>query len=193
MSDREPVFRVPAACLAIIAVMLAVHLLQIFGWINAEAFAVQPVAFWAQLSLHQIITLFTYQFLHAGWIHFFMNAMMLLAFGSAMIRLVGSPRFVIFYLGCGVIAAFAYLCVYPDSPAYLVGASGAISGVMGFVLWHLVREPHRRVRLIIALVISQVILVVAGSSLLGGEIAWLAHAAGFACGIIAALCYKDRV
>lgn len=193
MSDREPVFNAPLSCIILLCLMLFAHLLQLFGIIDAAVYSVQPQEFWrAPLALHSIVTLFTYQFLHAGWLHLGVNTMMLLAFGSGMIRIVGSARFIIFYLVTGMLAALAHLLIYPESDGYLIGASGAISGAMGFVLWRMIRQPRKRMQLLFAIIITQLILMASGSALLGGDIAWAAHLAGFAVGIAASLVLRHK-
>jgi membrane associated rhomboid family serine protease len=83
-------------------------------------------------------------FLHGGWEHLIGNAIFLWVFGNNIEDVMGAPRFVAFYLICGLAAAAAHVVVSPASPIPTVGASGAISGVMGayFVLF-----PRVRVRM----------------------------------------------
>lgn len=174
--------------------MLVVHLLQQFGGINTENYSLQPIAFWqAPLALHSLVTLFTYQFLHASWMHFGVNALMLLAFGSAMARMTNGPFFILFYLCCGVAAALAHIMVYADQAGYLLGASGAVSGAMGFVLWLSIQNKKRQLQLLLLIVIIQPILALASGDLLGGEIAWLAHVAGFITGVIGAIWWRRKI
>jgi len=84
-------------------------------------------------------------FLHGGWEHLIGNAIFLWVFGNNIEDVMGAPRFVAFYLLCGLAAAAAHVLVEPASPIPTVGASGAISGVMGayFVLF-----PRVRVRML---------------------------------------------
>lgn len=84
-------------------------------------------------------------FLHGGWGHLLGNALFLWVFGNNIEDVMGAPRFLAFYLLCGLAAAAAHVAVDPASPVPTVGASGAISGVMGA---YLVLFPRVRVRML---------------------------------------------
>jgi membrane associated rhomboid family serine protease len=73
-------------------------------------------------------------FLHGGWMHILGNALFLWIFGRAIEDVMGPMRFLGFYLLCGLVASAAQIVVNPSSPVPTVGASGAISGVMGAYL-----------------------------------------------------------
>ena len=73
-------------------------------------------------------------FLHGSWMHILGNALFLFIFGRAIEDVMGPGRFLLFYLFCGLVAAAAQIVVNPSSPVPTVGASGAISGVMGAYL-----------------------------------------------------------
>ena len=83
------------------------------------------------------VTLVTSMFLHGGFLHFGGNMLYLWIFGDNVEDRMGHGRFLVFYLLCGAAAAFAQMLMQPDSPVPMVGASGAIAGVMGayFVLY----------------------------------------------------------
>ncbi len=175
---------VPPGCAALILIMIAIGFLQLVLGYQLDDYALRPGDFMAApLAVHAIITLISYQFLHANALHLGVNVLMLLAFGSAMNRMVGTPRFILFYLLAGMLAALAHIAAYSDGVGALVGASGAISGVMGFVLWRIMRQPRRRLELLLLMLISQPVLAWAAGDMMGGEIAWLAHLAGFVFGI----------
>jgi membrane associated rhomboid family serine protease len=89
-------------------------------------------------------------FLHGGWMHIIGNAMFLWVFGNNVEDVVGRRRFLAFYLICGLAAAAAHIAVDPRSPVPTVGASGAVSGVMGA---YLVLFPKVRVRMLFIFVI----------------------------------------
>jgi membrane associated rhomboid family serine protease len=89
-------------------------------------------------------------FLHGGWMHIIGNAMFLWVFGNNIEDVVGRRRFLAFYLICGLAAAAAHVAVDPGSPVPTVGASGAVSGVMGA---YLVLFPKVRVRMLFFFVI----------------------------------------
>jgi membrane associated rhomboid family serine protease len=82
-------------------------------------------------------------FLHGGWGHLLSNALFLWVFGNNVEDSMGRGRFLAFYLICGLAAAAAHVLVEPSSPVPTVGASGAISGVLG---GYLLLYPRVRVR-----------------------------------------------
>ena len=152
-------------------------------------------------------TVFTSMFLHGGLMHAGSNMLYLWIFGDNVEDRMGHGRFVAFYLLCGVAAALAQTWVSPDSLVPMVGASGAIAGVMGgyFVLY----PKSRIVTLLPLIVFFQVIEVPAivflgiwflmqfvnglgsltvvsadGGAQLAGGIAFWAHVAGFAAGLV---------
>jgi membrane associated rhomboid family serine protease len=84
-------------------------------------------------------------FLHGGWGHLLGNLLFLWVFGNNVEDSMGRVRFLIFYLLCGVIAAASHVVLDPTSPVPTVGASGAISGVLGA---YLILYPHVRVRML---------------------------------------------
>src|SRR4030095_7327903 len=86
-------------------------------------------------------TLITSMFLHGSWSHVIGNMWYLWIFGDNVEDRVAHGRFLVFYLLCGIAAAYGQVLMSPDSVAPMVGASGAIAGVMGayFVLY-----PHSR-------------------------------------------------
>lgn len=92
----------------------------------------------------------TSMFLHGGWGHLLGNALFLWVFGNNIEDVMGHWRFLAFYLLCGLAAAGAHVLLDPTSPVPTVGASGAISGVMGA---YLVLYPRVRVRMLFIFVI----------------------------------------
>ena len=96
-----------------------------------------PLPFWS--------TLFTSMFLHGGWAHLGGNMLFLWIFGDNLEKVMGHVRFLIFYLVCGVAAAFAHIAFSASSSVPTVGASGAISGVLG---GHMLLSPKNRVRVL---------------------------------------------
>src|SRR5262249_49467959 len=95
-------------------------------------------------------TLVVSMFLHGGWFHLLGNMWFLWLFGDNVEDRLGRAGFLGFYLACGVIAALTQLAINPGSPAPMVGASGAISGVMGA---YVVMYPRAPVRVLAFLVI----------------------------------------
>jgi membrane associated rhomboid family serine protease len=90
-----------------------------------------------------LLTPLTSMFLHGGWAHLLGNSLYLWVFGNNVEDSLGRGRFLLFYLLCGLAAAFTHVMLSPTSPVPTVGASGAISGVLG---GYLVLYPRVRVR-----------------------------------------------
>jgi len=89
--------------------------------------------------------IFTAMFVHAGWVHVGGNMLFLWVFGDAVEDLLGHGKFLLFYLLCGIAAALTQTVSDPLSIAPMVGASGAIAGVMGA---YLVKFPRSRVEML---------------------------------------------
>lgn len=94
-----------------------------------------PGRFVAQVGVVPLTALFapvfTSMFLHGGWLHLISNVWTLFIFGDNVEDTLGHGLYLLFYLACGVVAAFAQMAVGPFSPVPMIGASGAIGGVMG--------------------------------------------------------------
>ena len=144
-----------------------------------------------------ILTIFSSMFMHGGLFHIGGNMLYLWIFGNNVEDTLGHARYLIFYLGCGAAAALAQTAIGPASPVPMVGASGAVSGVLGA---YLLLFPHARVTTLIVLgfffrlaqVPAVVVLglwiviqVVTGMLTLGatGGVAFFAHIGGFVAGI----------
>ena len=168
-----------------------------------EAWGTVPREFAAHRDLPPLIplpywsTLFTSMFLHGGWLHLGGNMLYLWIFGDNVEKAMGHLRFLIFYLVCGVIAGLSHILFSGASNIPSVGASGAISGVLG---GYLVLFPHNRVRVLTRAGIASVpaILVlglwiviqlisgvgsIAATSDTGG-VAYMAHIGGFVAGVV---------
>jgi membrane associated rhomboid family serine protease len=142
----------------------------------------------------------TSMFLHGGWMHLIGNMWFLWLFGNNVEDSMTRPRFVTFYLVCGIAAALAQVVAEPDSIVPMVGASGAISGVMG---GYLVLYPRVRVYTLLplgffittvalpawAMLIYWMVLQVGGGLMQnvaseGGGTAFWAHVGGFVAGVV---------
>lgn len=138
------------------------------------------------------LTLITYMFLHAGWMHLISNMAFLWVFGDNIEDAMGHVRFLVFYLICGMVAALAHAFMTPDKAAPLVGASGAGAGVIAAYLM-----LHPKVKVWI-LLFSRIPLRIPAMFVLGGwvavqlfsllsadddSVAWWAHIGGFAAGL----------
>ena len=158
----------------------------------------------------QASTLVTSMFLHGSWSHVLGNMWYLWIFGDNVEDRVGHGRFIIFYLLCGFAAAAGQTLMDPESTLPMIGASGAIAGVMGayFVLY-----PRSRVLTLIPLVIFWEVIEIPATFLLGfwflmqlfsagaiavtansagGGVAFMAHVAGFICGVGGIFVFRQR-
>lgn len=142
--------------------------------------------------------LVTSMFLHGGWAHVAMNAVGALAFGPPIARLLpgarGAAAFLAFYMVCGVIAVIGYALVHPTTQGPLVGASGAVFGLIGGALRLLGRRdgrirPLRDPRFLKTAGVLMALNAVTGliglaPGMEGAQIAWEAHAFGFVAGAL---------
>ena len=207
VSDVIPSRTTPFVTIGLIALNAFVFLhqltlsdrqLQIF----VETYGVVPAYFsW--------MTVLTSMFMHGGWLHFAGNMLYLWIFGDNVEDRFGHVRYLLFYVGSGAAAALAQTATSPSSLVPMVGASGAIAGVMGayFVLF-----PHSRVLAAIFIVFYMDLIEIPAIFFLGiwflmqffsgvgslgadaaqGGVAFWAHIAGFAVGAIAGLVWRAK-
>jgi membrane associated rhomboid family serine protease len=212
LRDTAVCRRVPLAVLALIALDALAFLhelrlpparldpfIELFGviparyvhpqWAAAEGYP----ADWRPLLVHM--------FLHGGWAHLLGNLWMLKIFGDNVEDRMGPGRFLLFYLLCGGAALAAHVGMERDSVLPVVGASGAIAGVMG-AYWAMF--PRARVVVLVPVIVFPLILEVPAPLFLGfwflgqlwsgslalsssafeGGVAWWAHAGGFVAGLL---------
>jgi membrane associated rhomboid family serine protease len=175
------------------------------GLVPAVLFGVKELPSQLQV-LPAELTIFTSMFLHGGWLHLLGNMLYLWIFGNNVEDAMGRGRFVVFYLVCGVAAAMAQSLPNPDSVVPMIGASGAIAGVLGA---YLLLHPQARVTVVIPIgfllypvnwpavvVLGIWFLLQIGSSLLitgeEGGVAWFAHVGGFIAGMALIPFFKRR-
>jgi membrane associated rhomboid family serine protease len=135
LSDVIPSRSTPFVTIGLIAVNALVFLHQLALPPRAlDAFVATYALIPAYFSLPTVVTS---MFLHGGWMHIIGNMLYLWIFGDNIEDRVGHGMFVVFYLGCGCVAAFLQVFFNPASTVPMLGASGAIAGVMGayFVLY----------------------------------------------------------
>jgi membrane associated rhomboid family serine protease len=152
------------------------------------------------------MTMLTSMFMHGGWMHLIGNMLYLWIFGDNVEDTMGHARFVAFYVLCGIAAALAQAVPDPDSTIPMVGASGAISGVLGA---YLLLFPHARVLVAIpfgfilhtARIPAGIVLVLwFGLQLLSsamtpagqGGVAFRAHIGGFIAGMLLMPLFRQR-
>lgn len=147
-----------------------------------------------------LANIFTSMFIHGGLFHLIGNMWFLWIFGDNVESAFGHWKYLIFYLLCGIGAALTQVLVNASSPIPMVGASGAIAGVLGT---YMVRYPHARVHVLIFIFIFITTIQVPAFYVLGfwflvqltnglgtlgidttGGVAWFAHVGGFTMGVI---------
>jgi membrane associated rhomboid family serine protease len=186
-APRQPMFQLPPATKALIvanvvvfAVMLVLpgglddRVSDLLGFVPARY---PSLNFWA------FVDPVTYQFIHAGFTHIAVNMLGLAAFGAGVEQRLGPPRFLVLYLVCGIVGAFAEYALDPAARDAMVGASAAISGLFGGIL----RFSIFRRGFWLLVVLWFAMNVVAGVSGMGAEgepVAWVAHIGGFVTGLL---------
>ena len=145
VQERQPIFNVPGAVLAMLVAMIAVHAGRQFldeqsgmWWLIALAFIPARYAGLAgELpggDVASVTSWVTHMFVHADMVHLTINSAWLLAFGSVICRRVGLMRFFAFTIASGIAGALLFLVIRPGLVAPVVGASGAVAGLMGGVM-----------------------------------------------------------
>jgi membrane associated rhomboid family serine protease len=139
LRSSERVYSRPVVTVTLIAVNMIVFLYQVMLGYHVDQF----VRDWGIIpdDLH-LITLFTSMFLHGGWLHLLGNMLFLWVFGRNLEDLIGGTRFLIFYVLCGLAAGAAQVLASFYSPGPIIGASGAIAGVMGA---YLIKFPRSQI------------------------------------------------
>lgn len=213
--DDNPIQRTPVVTYALIGMCIGAFFWQLgqddeavsysYGMVPAALFgyaelprSLQVIPPWA--------TLFTSMFLHGGWLHLGGNMLFLWIFGNNIEDLLGRGRFLVLYLGSGLAAALAQALTDPTSTIPMVGASGAIAGVLGA---YLITYPHANVHVFLWIIIVFTIVTVPAWILLGfwfamqvfsgleagrGEpgVAFWAHIGGFVAGVVLYLMLRPR-
>ena len=139
-------------------------------------------------------TLFTSLFLHGGFIHLLGNMLYLWIFGNNIEDSMGHGRFIVFYFLCGLVASLSQILFDPNARIPVIGASGAIAGILG---GYVVLFPRARVLTVVPLFIFIQLIWLPAIFVLGiwfiiqllnagagGGVAWFAHIGGFICGLV---------
>lgn len=210
LRSNVPRVTIPYAVSAIIAVNVLVflyvrnldphavtRLYHLFGVVPAR-FMEPDWAVWMGYPKTLGWPLVTYMFLHGGWLHLILNMWMLWLFGDNIEDVTGHGWFVLFYLLCGLAAVGAHMVFEGRSPMPVVGASGAVAGVLGA---YIVLYPHGRVLTLIPVFFFPFIFRIPASLFLGfwflvqvfsgvystvqgaQDVAWWAHVGGFLAGM----------
>ncbi len=215
LGDSVPRRRFPWVTYTLIAINVIVFLIELrYGprvQVLFQRYGVIPVRLWSWPEQPEVLlTLITSQFLHGGWYHIIGNMIYLWIFGDNVEDQMGHGRYLVFYLLSGVLAALAQAFMTPTSTIPSIGASGAISGVLGA---YMLFFPNARVVLGIPIFfylsvveipafialgywfISQYLnglLALATGALEVGGVAWWAHIGGFVAGLILGPLFRER-
>ncbi|MEZ5901422.1 MAG: rhomboid family intramembrane serine protease [Hyphomicrobium sp.] len=222
MSQRQPIFNVPFAVVVLLGIMIAVHLARLslneddaLWWLVALAFIPARYSGLANEipggDVASVTSFVSHMFVHADKVHLGINGAWLLAFGSVICRRIGGWRFVIFTLCCGFAGALLFLALHVGLMAPVIGASGAIAGLMGAVMrflfpaldsregWLLSKNPaaiplmplgatlrdRRAIAATTAFVALNLLAMIGfGSFSSVGTIAWEAHLGGYFFGLL---------
>ncbi len=218
LHDDNPTDSVPFVTLGVIAICVLVFLWQQtldvydedrvllgLGLIPAVLFGERVLPPALELVPAEL-TLVTSMFLHGGWLHLIGNMLYLWIFGNNIEDAMGHLRFIVFYLACGLVAVLAQAFQDPGSTIPTIGASGAVSGVLGA---YLLLYPRARVLVLVFLgffvttfrlqalyVLGFWFLIqalnAASTGPAGGGVAWWAHVGGFIAGALLIYLFRRR-
>lgn len=221
LHDTNPLknIRFQYVTVGLIALNAAIYVIFQTGWFvpqsdeNLMAFAVIPAKLLADpgggtaffttgtLIVPERLTLVTYMFLHGGWIHLVGNMLFLWVFGDNIEDAMGHFRFIMFYLMCGIFAAMTHAYMLPHSELPLIGASGAVAGVIAA---YLILHPRVKVwvlalwRIPIKITAAWALGIWIGAQVVSvifeGEeaVAWWAHVGGLLAGALLILFMRRR-
>jgi len=216
LHDNNPTSIIPLVTIAFIGLCILVFIWELpFGPATQQAFysygAIPAVVLGGKPLPPQLevvpawMTVITSMFLHGGWMHIIGNMLYLWIFGNNVEDAMGHVRFVVFYILCGIAAFLAHAMLQVNSEIPTIGASGAISGVLGA---YLLLHPHARVLVAIPLgffiyttrlpagivLVFWFVLQLLNSAFDKGEagVAWGAHVGGFVAGMLLIPFFKYR-
>jgi membrane associated rhomboid family serine protease len=216
LKDDNPTRSTPLVTIVLIAVNVLVFLYQVSLEVGGEQGARAGQAFVEEFGLvpcrltgacpsaldlpSPTLTIFTSMFMHGGLFHIGGNMLFLWIFGNNVEDTLGHGRYLVFYLACGLAAALAQTAIGPSSPIPMVGASGAVSGVLGS---YLLLFPHAHVTTLIILVRIPAVVVLGfwivlqvlnglGSFGASGGVAFFAHIGGFVAGMGLLFVFRPR-
>lgn len=211
--SREPIFNLPPVILALIGVCALVYVLQSWFLTTVQyqelmfraAFFPARYSNWVRLDIYAFTSPFTHTFLHGSLSHLAVNMIWLAIFGSPLANRLGNGRFLLFWAVTGLAAVWLHYMLHSSETVPLIGASGAISGMMGAAarfgfridrstgqpafagqLLRIVDVPRSRTVMVFLAVWMAVNLATGlGGAADADRIAWEAHIGGFLAGFFA--------
>jgi membrane associated rhomboid family serine protease len=217
LRDDNPTTLKPVTAVGLIVLCTLAFFWQLSLGVHVEAaiqsLGVVPAVLFGRHSLSAelaqvpaTLTIVTSMFLHGGWMHLIGNMLYLWIFGNNVEDSMGHGRFLVFYLVCGAVAVLAQALPAPDSTIPMIGASGAISGVLGA---YLLLYPHARVLVLIPFGFLSRLIYLPAMFVLGfwfllqllstlmadpnqPGVAFGAHAGGFVAGMLLVPLFKRR-
>ena len=220
LRDTTPSHSFPAITVLLIAINVLAFLYELSLGRALDVFIMQygavPLRFILAGQMEQVSTferffpLFTSMFLHGGWLHLGGNMLYLWIFGDNIEERLGRIRFLLFYLACGLAAALTQIYINPTSKIPMVGASGAVAGVLG---GYLLLFPHAHVLALIPILFFFQVVELPAVLFLGfwflmqflngavsitaadyatGGVAWWAHIGGFVSGMALGYVFPKR-
>jgi len=215
--DDNPHTVTPYVNYAVIGLCVLVFLWQFSlgdqaGQMAVYQFGLIPGALFGNVTIDgvsrpsDVLTVFTSMFMHGGWMHLLGNMLYLWIFGDNIEASLGHKRYLVFYLVCGVAAAIAQVLVAPNSDIPMIGASGAVSGILGA---YMMISPRANVKVFVLLIIFITVInlpafVVLGVWFLGQllsqsmadpnapGVAFMAHIGGFIAGAVLVFFFRQR-
>jgi membrane associated rhomboid family serine protease len=189
-APRQPIFTLPPMTKALLAANVVVcALMLVLPDATDDAidlllgFTPARYAAWSGLGWAALVDPVSYQFIHAGVTHLFVNMLGLVAFGAGVEQRLGRWRLLAFYLLCGIVGAFTELAFDPGSSDPMIGASAATSGLFGGILRLAVFRRGFWMLVVLWLVMNAV-TGISGMGAAGAPVAWIAHVGGFAAGLL---------
>ena len=218
-ADENPTNKKPIISWLIIFICSSIFLNQIFDpiYITEKTFLsfgmIPAILFgYSELSgplkiIPPFLSIFTSMFLHGGWMHIIGNMTYLYIFGDNIEERLGKLKFIVFYLITGIVAAFSQAILDPTSTIPMIGASGAIAGILG---GYLVLYPKANIKVLFWFIIFVKVIKIRAFIVLGGwiiiqfisfngtdlnsaGIAYAAHIGGFISGVLLINIMKNKI
>jgi len=163
---NPPIINAPPVVIHLALAIIAAHVVFLVAPDSVQSFfvwigAVSPfrVTHLRGGLIASALPLVGHIFLHAGWMHLLLNCVWLVAFGAPVARMMGAEQgagqrraalyFLLFFMASGVAGAFAYIAAHPNDATMLIGASGAVSGLLGGLVRFAFRPPPEVIRALV--------------------------------------------